>query len=297
MECVPASGWFYNSPMLELSRTVRFCLSDGPWDAQGPSGCNRPKSNTYSAWPAMQGLGRYYELVVRCRGDADRGTGYLLNIKEIDQAVRQHLLPLLQAKVALPGAASQVAMGGLMRELFGKLQEPLGQMVHSLRLQLSSMVSLEMERCDMNCVIIRQRYEFSAAHRLHVPELSAEENARIFGKCNNPAGHGHNYRVEVAMRVPIDEKGQVMTVQQLDALVERFVVEKLDHKHLNIDVPQFADLNPSVENISRVIWSMLLEGLKVCGIAPQVRLEEISVWETEKTVCTYRGVEAVAGSA
>ncbi|MGB0768997.1 MAG: 6-carboxytetrahydropterin synthase, partial [Phycisphaeraceae bacterium] len=133
-------------------------------------------------------------------------------------------------------------------------------------------------------VLIRQRYEFSAAHRLHVQALSDRENREVFGKCNNPAGHGHNYRVEVAARCPIDDHGQTLDPADLDAVVDERCIERLDHKHLNDDVPEFADLNPSVENIVKVVWSML-DG-KLPGRAT---LDEVRVWETGKTVCAYRG--------
>lgn len=139
----------------------------------------------------------------------------------------------------------------------------------------------------MDHVLIRQRYEFSAAHRLHVSSLSDDENRKVFGKCNNPAGHGHNYQIEVAVCLSIDPTGHTAPVEEIDAIVNRHAIELLDHKHLNRDVPQFAQLNPSVENISKVIWDMLADKFAVLGLGAM--LEEISVWETSKTVCTYRG--------
>ena len=134
---------------------------------------------------------------------------------------------------------------------------------------------------------IIHREEFSAAHRLHVPTLSDQQNRDTFGKCNNPAGHGHNYQFEVVVKSPIDPAGQTLPIQQLDAVVDQHAVQLLDHKHLNIDVPQFAHRNPSVENIVQVIWDMLAD--PIAALAPGTTLDELSVWETSKTVCTYRG--------
>ncbi len=102
-----------------------------------------------------------------------------------------------------------------------------------------------------------------------------------------PASHGHNYRVQVVVRVPIDPAGRTADSAELDAIVNRHAIELLDHKHLNSDVPQFAELNPSVENIVRVIWDMLNGPLAELGGGSV--LDELSVWETSKTVCTYRG--------
>lgn len=233
----------------------------------------------------MRGLGRYYELHVRCRGDVDPLTGYFINIKHIDAAVRDTVLPMLQGKASSSGDASRQPMGSLMREMMELLQPRLHQSVVGLMLQLTPCYSLSIRSHDMNGVLIRQQFEFSAAHRLHVPGYSEERNRDIFGKCNNPSGHGHNYKLEVCLRSPIDEQGHTCAVDAIDELVDRTVIQKLDHKHLNVDVPQFAKLNPSVENIAKVIHEMLKPQLPALG----VELEEVSVWETGKTVCTYRG--------
>ena len=91
----------------------------------------------------------------------------------------------------------------------------------------------------MSSVIIRQQYEFAAAHRLHTPELSDAENRKLFGKCNNPSGHGHNYRISVAVRTEVQPNGHVTPVEDLDALINETVIQPLDHQHLNLDVPQF----------------------------------------------------------
>lgn len=275
-----------------MTRTVRFCLNDGPAaGADGPPMATG-RHNSYAAWPAMRGLGRYYELDVTCRGPVDPQTGYFINIKRIDEAVRDHVLPDLESLLASSTRpAAMMPMGQLMQRMVNLLHQPLGGAVWELAMRLTPRHSLTIRSRDMSHLTIRQQYEFSAAHRLHLPELSDEENQRLFGKCNNPAGHGHNYRLEVAVRAPIDEAGQVFPVEELDALVDRVVIQKLDHKHLNLDVPQFARLNPSVEHIAQVIWQMLAGQVGQLGSVEGASLEEVRVWETEKTVCTYRGEE------
>lgn len=274
--------------MLELSRTVRFCLAPDA-TARGSSLAS-PRHNTFSAWPPMRGLGRYYELRVRCQGQADPQTGYFINIKHIDQAVREQGLPILLQVMAQEHTPDDTALGHLMQRLIQALQPPLGHTVAALSLHLTPSLSLEIASHTMSTVTFRQQYEFSAAHRLHAPTLSDEENRQVFGKCNNPAGHGHNYQVEVALACPIDPQGHTFWPEDLDALVDAHCIEALDHKHLNLDVPQFAERNPSVEHIAEVIWEMLETPLSRLG-----QLEAISVWETGKTVCTYRGPQS--GSA
>lgn len=131
---------------------------------------------------------------------------------------------------------------------------------------------------------LTQCFEFSASHRLHVASLSDEDNRRYFGKCNNPHGHGHNYQIEVTIgrQVP-DEAGTVLPLPRFEEIVKREVIDRLDHTHLNADVPEFAELNPSVENIARTIWGYL-DG----KLAPAT-LRRVRVWETGKTYAEYAG--------
>lgn len=275
------AGRVYNRPVLTLSRTVRLCLND---DDRGPA--DPPRDNTFSAWPPPRGLARYYEIDVDCAGEADPQTGYFINIKHIDTAVRDHGLPVLRAALDA-GRGADVPMGRLLADLLRAVDPALGGSVRRLSLALTPRVRYAIESTDMQHTVIRQQYEFSAAHRLHVPALSDEENRAVFGKCNNPAGHGHNYAVEVAVRSPIDPDGRTLDVAALDAAVDAHAIEHLDHKHLNTDVPQFAELNPSVENIVKVVWGMLAEPIAALG--PGTALDEVRVWETGKTVCAYRG--------
>jgi len=270
-------------PMIELCRTIRFCLNDV--SASACASLKTARDNTFNAWPAMRGLGRYYELEVACKGEADPATGYFMNIVHIDAAVREHALPLLERILHEADSAADLPMGQLMRSLLDVLQPALDGTIDRLRLTLSPRYAITLRSQQMNTVQISQHYEFSAAHRLHVDSLSDEKNRAVFGKCNNPAGHGHNYCVEVTVAVPINDLGHLIPVEQLDAIVNQHAIEKLDHKHLNRDVPQFAKLNPSVEHIVQVVWDMLAD--RIAEI--QGRLETVRVWETGKTVCTYHG--------
>ena len=265
--------------MVELTRTVRFFLND-PGSGHPP-----PRHNGFSAWPPARGLGRFLQLHVCCRGAVDPVTGYLMNIKQIDKAVRDHAIGCMQHSLETCGTDAQVAMGSLMRRLIEVIQPPWQRSVHALRLGLSPYHSVTIRSDDMEHVLTTQQFEFAAAHRLHVPQLSDDRNRQVFGKCNNPSGHGHNYPLEVVVRSPIGTDGTVLSVDSLDELVDETVVQYLDHKHLNIDVPEFADVNPSVENITKLVYGMLIDRVRKLG----AQLEAVSVWETPKTKCTYRG--------
>ena len=136
-------------------------------------------------------------------------------------------------------------------------------------------------------VTITQSFEFAAAHRLYVPDLSEEENRRVFGKCTNPNGHGHNYVLEVTLAgEPDPGSGTLVDLPVFEAAVKERVIDRFDHKHLNLDCPEFARLNPTVENITRVIWDLLEDAF---GPSTAGRLRTVRVWETPKTFAEYRG--------
>ncbi len=263
--------------MVELTRTVRFCLR-----GDGTLAHESPADNTFASWPPMIGLGRYYELRMTCRGEPDPLTGFFINIKQMDQVARRIALPMVSHAAMAPG---EPRLGRLMQEVLRALNQGLGYRAVGAELKLTPTHRLAIQEDDMSHVILTQQYEFSAAHRLHCPTLSEEENQRVFGKCNNPAGHGHNYTLEVAVRCPVDAQGRTQPLSQLDTLVNRTVIEKLDHKNLDVDVPQFAQINSTVENIARVVYDLLHGEMAAAGLT----LDQVRIWETAKTVCTYRG--------
>lgn len=128
-----------------------------------------------------------------------------------------------------------------------------------------------------------RRYMLSASHRLHAGSLSDEENRNVYGKCNNPHGHGHNYTIEVLMRGPVDAAtGMVVNLVDLDLAVETNVIQRFDHTHLNND-PLFANRVPTTENLCRAVYELLT------GALPAVELEHVRVEETENNFFQYSG--------
>lgn len=129
-----------------------------------------------------------------------------------------------------------------------------------------------------------RRETFNAAHRLFNPSFDNEKNQRIFGKCNNPNFHGHNYILEVWIGGEIDtETGYIIDLKYLSDLIEEHILERFDHKNLNLDCPEFLNLIPTAENIAKVIWNILREKLD-----PKFSLE-IRLWETKKNSVWYDG--------
>ena len=121
---------------------------------------------------------------------------------------------------------------------------------------------------------VTRKVEFSAAHYYHSPALSAEENRRIFGKCNNPHGHGHNYVLEVTVAgEPDPATGMVLDLKELKDILQREVVDRMDHRHLNYEVPELAGKIPTCENVAAAIWHLLVHKITK-GKLDRVRLYE-----------------------
>ena len=134
----------------------------------------------------------------------------------------------------------------------------------------------------MNLQLTR-RYRFSASHRLHSEKLSEAENWRVYGKCNNPHGHGHNYVVEVAVTGPVDPAtGMIANLADLDSFVEREVVEPFDHRNLNEEVPAFREVVPTTENLCMAIFERL-------RAFPHARLTRVRMEETGLNSFEYMG--------
>ena len=135
----------------------------------------------------------------------------------------------------------------------------------------------------MSLTIYRKAH-FNAAHRLYRKDWSDEKNDEVFGKCNNPHYHGHNYQLIVGLTGDVDkETGYLIDIKELKKIIVEEVEDNLDHKNLNIEVPEFKDLNPTMENIAIVIWNKLRRRID--------KKYEISVklYETPRNFVTYTG--------
>jgi 6-pyruvoyltetrahydropterin/6-carboxytetrahydropterin synthase len=133
-------------------------------------------------------------------------------------------------------------------------------------------------------VVVTRRTHFNAAHRLYNPAWSEAENARVFGPCANPHAHGHNYNLDVSVIGEVDPAtGYVLDIKQLKDCVEERVLSRFDHRNLNLDVPEFRELNPTAENIVIVCWRLLEPAI------PRGRLHKLVLWETERNLVEYTG--------
>lgn len=230
----------------------------------------------------MKGLGAFYELDVTCSGEPAEDTGYLINIRTIDAAVREHVLPII-VKVYRQSPESEPET--LLPTILATLNSNLSVDVEMIRWKLTPYYSVAMESSSTDYAILRETFEFAAAHRLHCEQLSKEENLKTFGKCNNPTGHGHNYRLEVSTRVKLTDNSATphFSNTDLERVVKEWVIDRFDHHNLDLDMEEFVDINSSVENIARTCFNLLIGPVTESG----AELKQVVVWETEKTCCAY----------
>lgn len=131
---------------------------------------------------------------------------------------------------------------------------------------------------------VHRRYQFSASHRLHVATLDEQENVAMFGKCNNPFGHGHNYGLEVTVSGEVDARtGRAVNLDVLDRLVKHNVLDRYDHRYLNAELPEFAGTVPTTENLGKEIFRRLEQGWNSVFEGGS-RLERIRIFETPRNI-------------
>lgn len=263
---------------------------------------NAPQpNNSWAGTGDHSAAGPFYVIAAIVEGPVDPSTGYVCNIKAIDQLLRAEVAARLFSPSASMTAANfkselsnfkskisnpftMAALGLSECYTRAKPLAPAPALLKELCVRISPFTRLSVVDGETPMVRLTQSFEFSASHRLFRQDLSDAENLRVFGKCSNPAGHGHNYVVEVTVRgAPSEEVGTVTDIGALDRAVKSRVIDDFDHKNLNLECMEFATLNPTVENIALVIWDRLAGRLGKC------ELLNVRVWETPKTYAEYSG--------
>jgi 6-pyruvoyltetrahydropterin/6-carboxytetrahydropterin synthase len=284
-----------HSPVTTLTRTVRCSIL--PESGDDPAANPALALNSFAGKPSMQGLGAHVEFTASVTG-TPQPSGYLLDIKAIDRAVRSTVLPITREAYLAAFQTGQANLSAILDAAWHALAThfrsaaPHVQLTQ-LRWNLTPTYSLSKQQentmptaMSPAATILRQRFDFAAAHRLHVPTLSDAENRDLFGKCNNPKGHGHNYQFEPAIRLA---PTSALQLHHLEALVSKVLLDKFDHTHLNEDTVEFnqsrGGLNPSVENIAKVFFTLLAPALAQAH--PGATLAAMTVWETDRTSATY----------
>ena len=223
-------------------------------------------------------LGTACRAVIEVEGTPDPRTAYLMGIDRIDAVVRKQALPKLLEMSRKADFGPLEALDIVHRAAMEHLDPPPS----ATMLSVEPMTWWRIESTSMSTPVLKRRYEFSASHRLHLPELDDAANHELFGKCSRPNGHGHNYEVEV--QVACDAGEGAIPIGRIDEIVDRVVIDHFDHKHLNIDIDDFQEKVASVENIAARCVELLRD--PISSLPGDTRLDAVTVWETPRTSCT-----------
>jgi len=253
---------------MRLTRTVRLALVPA-----------RGAPPQVAPWASADAWGASLELEVTVEGNPDPVTGYIIGIDAIDAQARAVAGPELAS-----GFSQARHPGACLAHIRGALAQALALPVPLISLRPHPFAEIRVEESMSDFATLVHRFDFASSHRLHCPTLDDASNRRIFGKCNNPAGHGHNYRLETEVRVPLaDTPG--LRGSEVERIVREHAVDRLDHRNLNTDVTDLRDINPSVERIAEVCHRWLADPLRAAG----GELVRVRLWETEKTSAIYPG--------
>lgn len=273
--------------MVRLSRRVAFCAGHRYWFADLSEEEN---FRLFGDWASPYNHGHNYALWVTTEGVVDPETGMVVNIKRIDDLLQERIVTQFDAKSVndeIPWFArrspSLENLALYMRQELAALP-PEARLV-ALRLEETDTLWTELERTkdDDWTMTLTRSYEFAASHRLHAPALTAERNLELYGKCNNPAGHGHNYVLEVTVEGwPDEETGMMVSIDGLDATVQELVVDRYDHRNLNEDLPEFAGKVTTSEVVAQQIWDSLNGKLPA-------KLHRVRLYETPRNVFEVTG--------
>jgi 6-pyruvoyltetrahydropterin/6-carboxytetrahydropterin synthase len=278
--------------MMEMTRRVMFSAAHADWLLQWSQEENEA---VFGLGASPEPYGHNYVLDVGVEGEINKKTGILVNIKEIDRIVKEKVVSALDRKFInrqvgyfceRPVTAETITQF-VIEEVAPAL--PSEVTLCAVRLEPLPTQWVEWraasEESEKERMQVTHVYEFAASHRLHSPHLTNAENQELFGKCNYENGHGHNYVFEVTVTGPVEARsGRVIDGDALDEIVNREVVERYDHRHLNYDIPEFQGRIPSAEIITRVIWDRL-----AARIPAPARLSRVLVRETARNFFEYRG--------
>jgi 6-pyruvoyltetrahydropterin/6-carboxytetrahydropterin synthase len=265
--------------MHNLSRLVRFSINPFlPEDSVG--------FNSFASRPAGEGLAIFFELCVKLSGEVEPATGLVINVSDVDKQVQKYVVPIFAKQIRKDfRQGSHIGffeITKILKSAWEQLADKFGgARLKELSLSLNPFrkVGIDSEDCKMS--YFSEKFEFAATHKLWNDDFSENRNREVFGKCANPSGHGHNYIVEVTIRRSEDNSD--FCVGDFEKVVDDELIKVVDHKNLNIDVPYFAKAVPTVENIATFAWE------KLSGKFGEAVLHCVTVWETDKTYCSYYG--------
>jgi 6-pyruvoyltetrahydropterin/6-carboxytetrahydropterin synthase len=289
--------------MITMTRRLMFSAAHSDWL---PALSQAENEAIFGPDASPEPYGHNYVLDVTVIGFIEPKTGILVNIKEINRIVKQKIVQVLDRKYINKQIAQfetkPATLENLTQFIADQLRDQMPDTVRLSAIRLEATptrfatwedpshlkarrVRLRFEGKETAAMLMTRVYEFSASHRLHSPHLSDADNRELFGKCNYDNGHGHNYEVEITVGGPVEaHTGRIIATEALDAVVNTYILDRYDHRHLNYDIPEFAGLVPSAEVITRTIWEQL-----EAHIPLPAHLYRVLVRETPRNIFEYFG--------
>jgi len=260
----------------KLARQIRFAIN--PFADSAQIG-----ANSYCAKPTTNALGLYLALLVELESKVNPDTGFVVNVVDIDRVVRDNAIKIfddfIKQKFAAKKEITFEHIAGLLSKVWSVLENKFPPAkISNLTVELMPARKLAIRERNGNMLYFSEKFEFAASHTLWNKKFADAENDAVFGKCANRTGHGHNYIVEITVKKSDNEKP--FNAGDFEAVVKKEFISIVDHKNLNTDVPHFAKVNPTVENISEFAFNCLT------GKFPDCALDSITIWESDRTFCT-----------
>lgn len=265
-------------PTVRLTRRVAFSAGHRYWRSDIGEKENRA---LYGEWASPYNHGHNYVVDVSVEGSVDERSGMVVNIKRIDDVLQELIVARFDGKSIndeVPGfEKEQPSIENLLQHIWDLLAPALPKQVRLKLIRVEETPLLYGELTDEHMTLTRV-YEFAASHRLHSDLLSQAENDELFGKCNNPLGHGHNFVLEVTVQGrPVPVTGMIADIGEIDRIVSELVVDRYDHKHLNEDIPEFK---------GRIVTSEILvaEIFKILDGKLPAKLHRVRLHETARNI-------------
>lgn len=249
-------------PHLNLSRRVTFSSGHRYWNSALTDEENR---QVFGKWASPYNHGHNFVLTVTISGPINPAHGMVINIKDIDEILQRHVVSAFDQKSINDEISAFKTVSPSLENLVAYFRDsiapllPPGIALTGINLEEMPTLCAEWSASPnpMKTRLIRT-YEFAASHRLHASALSDEQNLELFGKCNHVHGHGHNYVLEVTVEgIPDATTGMICPLEELDSVVEREILDRYDHRNLDLDVPELNGQATTSENVTVAIFNRL----------------------------------------
>lgn len=264
---------------MRLTQKISFSSGHRYWREDLSDESNR---EMFGKWASPYNHGHNYTLNATIEGPIDRANGMVINIKILDDLMKARIASKFDQRSINDEVEAFRVTPPTLENLVAYFAESLGDLPTGVKLVRINLIETSRLSADWTLtedgimITLTRKYEFCASHRLHSEQLTPDENIELFGKCNNPNGHGHNYVLEVTVTGEKNpESGMMVALGELDECVNRLVVDYLDHKNLNLDIPEFGKVNPTSEAVTEMIWNRLDKALPA-------RLVKVRLRETDR---------------